>query len=388
MHREYIKNHWIEAAMITELYIDNFKSLVDFTLPCYSLTCLIGINNSGKSSILQAIDLLASVSKGQVRDWLASREWQAKDIKSQLKKGRQHTIGFRLRFILDNERFSWEGTFNLNSLSCSAETFSRLDGEEPTLLKVDNNAYTLLENAKRSIDFEYEGSILSSLKEQLFNPELRQIKQFLCSLKSLELLNPLLLRKRARSAENDLGLGGEKLSAFLYSLPPEKRSKIHQQMGSLFGAFNGYHVRAKRSGWKELWISETFRETFPEVSTEARHVSDGFLRILALFSQLQTDNSVLLFDEIEDGLNHEVMEFLMDEIVNSSQQVFFTTHSPMILNFLEDDVARKAVMLVFRDKSSGKTQVCRFFDIPQIQERLEYMGPGEVFANVNLKDLP
>lgn len=93
-------------------------------------------------------------------------------------------------------------------------------------------------------------------------------------------------------------------------------------------------------------------------------------------------------DEIEDGINHEVMDMLVDEIVNAQQQVFFTTHSPMILNFLDDEVAEKSVMLIYRDAQTGKTQACKFFEIEQVKEKLEYMGPGEVFANVHLKELP
>ncbi len=66
----------------------------------------------------------------------------------------------------------------------------------------------------------------------------------------------------------------------------------------------------------------------------------------------------------------------------------FTTHSPMILNFLDDAVAQKSVILVYKDFLTGKTKACNFFEIHEIRERLEYMGPGEVFANVSLKKLP
>ncbi len=373
--------------MITEFYIDNFKSLADFKLSCHSLTCLIGLNNSGKTSILQAIDFLTAVLKGQARNWLDSRDWSPKDIKSQLKKGRQHTVNFRLKFDLNRKCYAWSGTFNLNTLSCTNETFVRTSPKVTVLLNVENNTYTVSEENKKPLDFDYEGSVLASLKEHLLHEELKEIKHFLYSIKSLELLNPLLLRKRARLSEGNLGIGGEKLSAFLYSLASEKKDKIYNQMHTLFETLDGYHVRAKRSGWKELWISEKFKDDSSNIFTEAKNISDGLLRILALFSQLQTDNAVLLFDEIEDGLNHEIMEFLMDEIVRSPQQVILTTHSPMILNFLEDEIAKQAVMFIYRDKKSGRTQSCRFFDLPQNKEKLEYMGPGEVFANADLNDL-
>jgi ABC-type branched-subunit amino acid transport system ATPase component len=38
----------------------------------------------------------------------------------------------------------------------------------------------------------------------------------------------------------------------------------------------------------------------------------GLLRLLAILSQTMTDNKILLFDEIEDGINPEIVEKLVD----------------------------------------------------------------------------
>ncbi len=373
------------ASMITKFYIDNFKSLMDFTLACSHLTCLIGVNNSGKSTILQAIDFISAIARGNVADWLKARDWKASDIRSRLKVRGRLTIPFELEFTLREAQYSWLGVFNTSSLSCSSELVINASKRDTPLLKVKERQYHL-EGGGRSVDFDYQGSILASLKEKVLSHELKEIRRFLNSVKSLELLNPLLLRKRARTTEGDLGLGGEKLSAFLFKLHLDNQESIYKQMHNVFQSLGSYAIRSKRSGWKELWISELFKQL--TVQTEARHISDGFLRILAIFSQLQTEHSVLLFDEIEDGINHEVMEYLVNVIVESSRQVFFTTHSPMILNFLDDEIAKESVMLIYRDPETGEAKARKFFEIDQIKEKLEYMGPGEVFANVNLRELP
>ena len=39
---------------------NNFKSLVDFRLALADFTCLIGLNGSGKSTVLQFIDFVAN----------------------------------------------------------------------------------------------------------------------------------------------------------------------------------------------------------------------------------------------------------------------------------------------------------------------------------------
>ena len=49
--------------MIKAIYIDNFKALNDFSIKLHPLTVLIGSNGSGKSTVLQAIDLVCSLVK-------------------------------------------------------------------------------------------------------------------------------------------------------------------------------------------------------------------------------------------------------------------------------------------------------------------------------------
>ncbi len=44
---------------IQRIEIENFKSLVDFKVDLPKLGCLIGLNGSGKSSVLQLIDFLS-----------------------------------------------------------------------------------------------------------------------------------------------------------------------------------------------------------------------------------------------------------------------------------------------------------------------------------------
>ena len=45
--------------MFKKLEIDNFKSLVNFSMEFTPMTVIIGNNATGKSSILQAIDFYA-----------------------------------------------------------------------------------------------------------------------------------------------------------------------------------------------------------------------------------------------------------------------------------------------------------------------------------------
>ena len=122
------------------------------------------------------------------------------------------------------------------------------------------------------------------------------------------------------------------------------------------------------------------------IETEARHINDGLLRVLAILAQAASDRSLILLDEIENGINPEIVEALVDALLASPQQMLVTTHSPMILNYLPDDTARQALQFVYKNPA-GPTRVRPFFSIERIARKLEVMGPGEAFVDTDLEAL-
>lgn len=182
------------------------------------------------------------------------------------------------------------------------------------------------------IPFEYQGSVMSQIKESQLPKEMLKLKRFFIDLHALDLLAPELLRQRTRDAGNSLGLGGEKLSSFLHEIGEAKRVDIQAKLAKIYPHFRHIDISSLASGWKKLIVQEQFGEMI--VKTEARHVADGFLRMLAVFAQLSKEQSFLLLDEIENGVNPELIEFLVDELVGAVPQVLITTHSPMVLNYL------------------------------------------------------
>ncbi|MFZ4704016.1 MAG: AAA family ATPase, partial [Candidatus Methylumidiphilus sp.] len=163
-----------------------------------------------------------------------------------------------------------------------------------------------------------------------------------------------------------------------------------------------------RGGWKSLKVAEAFgTQCF---SVNARQLNDGMLRILAIVSQVEAKDQwkrspndiretakilgksvhreykMLLFDEIENGIHPELIEKLMAYLLDAEQQIIVTTHSPMILNYLPDDVAKEAVILLYRTEE-GITRSVRYFDLPSTQKKLKLLGPGEVFVDTDLPGL-
>jgi hypothetical protein len=283
------------------------------------------------------------------------------------------------------------GAFNTTQLHCTSERIETPDAS----LEVRNGHLRILgragsgpngrEAVSEPISFSYKGSVLSQLRPKALPPSLIGFKNYIGSIKSLGLLSPQFLRQRTRESGGSVGLGGQRLSAFLYELGPEGRDSLWKRLRKVYPHLKGLQTRSLRSGWKQLEIREDYSGTW--LLTEARHVNDGLLRLLAVLAELQNDqHQFLLFDEIENGINPELVEFVIDALTSSQKQVLVTTHSPMILNYLEDGVARAGVIYLYKTEE-GHTQAIPFFSIPSVAKKLTVMDPGEAFVDTNLTEL-
>lgn len=387
--------------MIRSLYIDNFKSLVDFRLPpapheLGAFSCLVGMNGAGKSTVLQAFDFLGHIAAGNVDEWLRQRDWEKSDLTSRFLK--KQLISFEL--VIDIEsvgRIEWSGSYNASLLRCTAEAI-RVAGTE--VLKIGEQYLGVTGADGRSqLQFplhglDYHGSSLSILRAEKLHPALHALKEQAGKLRSLDMLAPQSMRKRAKDGA-DIGYGGERLSAYLHGLDKSAQGRLAEMLKHFYPRFQDFTTKALRAGWKDLRINEQYLDVNGKpLETGARQINDGLLRILAVLSQVEpgpggagVPRSCVLFDEIENGINPELMQRLVEVLLNAERQVIVTTHSPLILNFLDDRTAQQAVLLLFRNQV-GYTRAVRLFDLPSAQRRLRTLGPGEVFVDISLADLP
>lgn len=374
--------------MIRSIYIDNFKSLVEFSLPpsphhLANFTCLIGLNGAGKSTLLQAFDFFGQLMTGKIDEWLVARDWKKTDLTSKLLK--KQLITFKI--VLDLPRIGevvWSGQYNATLLRCTSEFIAI---NENLIIKLNDGQLALPDRKTGSIDFDYKGSVLSQLKlNEQHHETLISVKNYMQSLKSLEMLSPHLMRQASKTAD-DVGRGGEKLSAFLAKFSSDQKQRILEKLHEFYPRVEGWDIKSLRYGWKKLSVRESYRDSSKRsLETDARHINDGMLRILTLLAQTQTEHKIFLFDEIENGINPELIDKLVNTLIGIEQQVIVTTHSPMILNYLPDEVAKDAVILLYRD-SRGATKATRFFDLPVAAKKLTAMGPGEVFVDTYLEDV-
>jgi len=376
---------------LIELYqckINNFKSLDDFYIDFAKFTCLIGLNSAGKSTILQVVDFISQQMRGDISGWLKTRGWDSKELKCKFSNKKHIFIG--ISFIHKNRYYIWTLYFDPFQKKCMNEEIIYLTKESKKIIfKVEKSKYMIIkdletnEKIQGDIIQEYEGSFLSSLKDEFLPEVIREFKSYIQNIYSLDLLAPQELKKRSRVGST-LGLSGANLSAFINSLTKLQQEEILTQLQKAYPNLEAFNIKKSKGGWARLELVERFGDK--KLTNEAKYLNDGVLRLIAILAQLQSQKSFLLFDEIENGINSELIEYLMDILIATEHQVIVTTHSPMILNYIDDDIARKSVQYIYKTKE-GLTRSIPFFDIPSMSEKLEMMGAGSAYVDTNLKDL-
>lgn len=391
--------------MIKKITLSPFKSFDVLELSLAQFSCLVGMNGSGKSSVLQAIDFVAQMMRGDIKGWFEKRGWAENDIQPKFSPEKSY-IYISVEMQADSfEDFVWTATFDMTSLSCVEEEVKYATLSEPLFFKNrGEEKYTIFEDTAKGtihfhgrlrdfdINFNYQGSILSTLKDSQVElaPDLVKLRNSLRQIRSLELLSPQTLRQSSplNDVVRNIGTGGEKVSAFLAGLNDEQRKKLLALLSQFYPAVENFSVtlNAANPALNKLLITEQHAGQSLEI--EATHLNDGLLRVLAILAEVEfgQNDSLVLLDEVENGINPEITEALVDFMTSSKKQILVTTHSPMVLNYLEDEVAKKSIQLVYKN-TAGESRVRPFFSSPRMSEKLEYMAPGEIFVNSDLHQL-
>lgn len=368
--------------MITQFRINHFKSLMmkkPVTLNP-GLNLMIGLNSSGKSTFLQAIDFVSALPRfGGYRSWLDKRGWEAKDLVCRVKSGARSRSVPLIEFEAvyeepgDHLPYRWSGALSVGKGRCESEKLCH----GPDQYEPDKDP-----NMK---SFNYEGSFFS-----IFEPaKIQGFRKLASNCYSLDLLSPQQMRAHVRRrSEAGVGTGGELLGHALLDLSESEAEKLADVMRRLHPAYESFDVKKQRGGSVRFSINEKFADGISQLETEATHISDGLLRLMAIIvSTMRCRGGTLLIDELEDGLNPEVMEPLLNYLAyDAGCQTIVTTHSPILLSYLNDDQAHQAVKLLFKDEA-GMSRCVPFFDLPTTRKMLDTLYPGEVMLQCDLNNL-
>ena len=365
------------------------------------ITVLIGTNGSGKTSILQALDLIISFAQMDIDAYLDKRNWKPYELKSKTSAKSYMTFTILFDMGVDGCEKLIEWTFVLHPvkskekiLVISEEIVNKTNSQE--LLSVDSHGierFNFAENRMEKFPPLYmTSSFLKNIdvqKDKSKFPEMVALIEFLAASDSFELLSTEKMRRSSRGDVDTIGMGGEKLAAFIHGLKPEQRRKISERLQHYVPFVSNVDTEVKgRPGWTEIKVQESFPSDERSVAISPTHLSDGTLRMLAISALQEADKTsgMDLLDEIENGINPHLADKMVNDLIertiSKGRQIILTTHSTVMLDYFSEE----SIIFLWRDKK-GKVHNQGLFSISEIRNRLEYMYPGEVWLNMDENEI-
>ena len=401
--------------MLKQVTIKGFKGITDLTLNLDKINVLIGINSSGKTTILQALDLLANCVFRDVAEYLMDKKWKVSDIKSQISK--KSILSYRSIFEFEeNEKpflLIWQIEYKLisaTSVNLIKESISKVNGKwkksycnKDKQQQLDNKQIPLYSYKDGIVNYEsfpdqkiknpeseFSLSLGSSgLKIIDFagNKEICLLKDFLEHTANFETLAAENMRRSSRGTTDDIGIGGKQLATFIKQMNPQQKESYTKTVQSILSNMESIDAVTKGTpGWVELFLNEKFSSN--KIKVKPYHISDGTLRILAFVALLKIkyNSGLLMLDEIENGLNPyittKIVELLYKFTSQTRHQLLLTTHSSLML----DDFKPEDIIYVYRN-NDGSIKAKKVFNTKKIKTFLDYMGPGEIWINLTEKEL-
>ncbi|SBS28047.1 DNA replication and repair protein RecF [Marinomonas aquimarina] len=373
--------------MIKKISVSAFKSLVDFELNLDSkFNCIIGLNGAGKSSVLQLFSYVSALIEGKIDRWLSERGWEEKDVASHFFPTRE-TFDLVLDIELSDKQLRWEATYNWKRGLCTSETLTDLaNGHQ--LLRLYQGRLKTKRDTIPDLIFKYSGSILSALDDSALPQEAVIFRNFMTNIDSHDLLSPKVMRSGRFASEGKIGSAGEYLISYIHKLDKNSQDILLKNLYGYFPQVVKIETKTELNGTLSLLLTERFYNddgSHTDVVTNAKHINDGMLRILIILASQRTSSKFQQFDEVENGVNSEITEKLVEAFINSPQQVLITTHSPMVLNYIEDELAKSSITLVYKNKQ-GHTKATKLFALPSLTKKLNSLAPGDAMLDVYLKD--
>ena len=386
--------------------LTNFKNFDRAVVNLFKpLTILLGRNGSGKTNLIEGIELLAALARGTPFTGITDVD---RGGAFEVRGGLRSCIRFResrLGLQFDDATIRFDGrnrpvdyfielaSHGKNDVQLAVE---RLRVGDRIFFDANNSGGDLLEvrydnfsrgknpacqvSATRSILSRYEEIIRNS---QANNPKLRAstktvqgVRRYLRSSHIFD-PQPKAMREYARSESSpQLLRGGANLSAVLFSMRDgdEGRRAALQRITNTIREIP--EEPFTEIGFVETSLGDVMAGFVPEGKKrkgvgrliDARLLSDGTLRMLAIITALETvpERSRIVVEEFDNGLHPSRAELLVRTLAETADRrelnVLVTTHNPAFMNAL-DESQMDSILICHGDQSRGGSQVARLGDV-------------------------
>lgn len=403
----------------------NFKNFSDAKINLFeSVTLMIGKNGAGKSNAIEAIELLSQIAHGrylheivdigranagmfEIRGGLTGC-LSNRDASGELPSD-EFQLGFSAAFKFDGNEQALNYSVaigvtgdGLHEARIRAEKliigdrviFDASIGRSTDILNVtyDNfqrgpNKPVVQLSSDRSVLSRYETFIDPANKNQKQKDAKQMVRSLEQHLNSAFVFdpNPRVMREYERMGQANLQKNGANLSSVLHSLKSGQQDNL-QKLERILNLIK----QLPEEPFKEFDFIETrARDVLLALKreddsiTDARSLSDGTLRALAILTALETvpENSRIVIEEIDNGIHPSRIKILIDTVWECSQRrklnILVTTHNPATLNSL-DAMQLKAVVLCYTDPTSKSSKLIQLVDLPRVESLLEQSHLGDL----------
>ncbi len=390
--------------MLSRFGVKNYKSLVDVDIPLSKIHVLIGQNDSGKTSVLEAIHAFCrSAQAGMPLQQAFEGRWEGRDLVHIPAEQPEVVLSSRIKSVGEGENtvngYGFTVLFQPTAdRACSKKEEWYIDRNDLRVnLPLQNQHYTCLAQRYQVTNQGNLGELLNVIADTISNvvfcrlePKMMAVPASIDEKRKFRMdpdgfgLSTVLDDILGHNAERFIQLSNE----FCEFFPEFRRVRIQTEMASQRSyEVTGLHGSGRATGkgiYFELRGGEAIR---------AQQASDGavlFLGFLALF-YLPTPPRILLIEEPEKGIYpkrlEEIIGLLKRVVVArgdcEAPQIIFTTHSPYVLSqFTPDEVT-------LMSRRDGYVIARPLRDAPHIMERLAggefYLG--ELWYNLDEEEL-
>jgi predicted ATPase len=372
-------------------HFEHFKNFASAELDLVTpLTVLIGTNGSGKSNVIEAIELLSFIVHGGILHDVGDLS-SGSDRPLKIRGGLQ----FCPSFGQESCSLGFRTTEMSYTIKLQIKPRPRISQERLEVL-----GELIVETSQWQISTPQ--SIFSTYPED-FSSHLESLSHWRKVLRDA-LPRPLvfeprpwLMRTYEDMKNNILAPHGGNLSAVLYTLS-QGTEEDQQALERLLG----WVKQLPEEPYQAISFVTTefddvmfgFKEASEKPLVSAKLLSDGTLRSLAILTALETvkPHSLVVIEEFDNSLHPSRVAMLVTAMAECSQRrqlkLLVTTHNPATLNTLQNPREQlEGVILCKWNAIVQSSELIRFLDLPHLFKILEGGHLGDTVTRRTIERL-
>jgi predicted ATPase len=372
--------------MIKKITIKNFKAIQSATIKLTDLSVFIGNNGSGKSSIIEALQILQDTLLYGISAAFQNRWFGLEYIRNTSnpkitgKKLFENDIEIILQGKLGKNSFIYKVGFN---------TIPNGDLYIVTNELLKNEKKTVFETNITDIQ-QSNGVVISTLPNNQFQTSLQlsetkepfgvDFRNYILSWQFLTLEPERMyfpIQRNYSTTMPRMKKSGENLADFFRRLldKPELSNLIIDKLRYVLPDLD--YVSGEEINFQKT-IYLFFKENNNEHRIPSWLFSSGTLRILAMLSILNNETlpPIVFIEEVENGLDPRTLNLLVEEIrgMLPEHQFIVTTHSPYFLDLVD------LQHVVVAERNDCKTEFYRPDDDEKLKKWKEKFSVGNLYT--------